>query len=62
VLAASSGINDLVYTRQAEGVLRAMFVEIGVINAHPPFIILFPYKNWVGKPLRMIHLFDKAGS
>jgi hypothetical protein len=48
--------------RQAEGILRVVFVEIGVINAHPPFIILFSYKNRVGKPLQVIHLFDKADS
>jgi hypothetical protein len=48
--------------RQTKGVLRAVFIEIGVINAHPPFIILFSYKNWVDKPLWVIHLFDKAGS
>jgi hypothetical protein len=48
--------------RQTEGVLRAVFVEIGVINVHSPFIILFSNKNQVGKPLRVIHLFDKAGS
>jgi hypothetical protein len=48
--------------RQAEGVLRVVFVEIGVINAHPLFIILFSYKNQVGKALWVIHLFDKAGS
>jgi hypothetical protein len=34
--------------RQVEGVLRAVFVEIDVINAHPSFIILFSYKNRVG--------------
>ena len=52
-------IDDLVNTRQAEGVLRAVFVGIGVINTHPPFFILLWYKDWISQPLRMIHLFNK---
>ena len=41
-------VYNLVYLRQAEGVFRAVFVEISVINAHSPFLILFAYKNRVG--------------
>ena len=39
--AADGGVYDLIYLRQTEGVFRAVFVEIGVINAHSPFFILF---------------------
>ena len=42
---ANSGVYNLVYPRQTEGVFRAVFVEIGVINAHSPFFILFSHKN-----------------
>ena len=43
--AAGGGVNDLVYPRQTEGVFRAVFVEISVINANSPFFILFLNKN-----------------
>ena len=38
---AGGGVYNLVYTRQTEGVFRAMFVKISVMNAHSPFFILF---------------------
>ena len=38
---AGGGLHNLIYLRQTEGVFRAMFVEIGVINAHSPFFIPF---------------------
>jgi hypothetical protein len=37
-----------------------MLVEIGVINAHSPFIILFPYKDGISYPLWMNHFFNEA--
>ena len=37
---ASGGVYNLVYLRQTKGVFRAVFVEIGVINAHSPFFFL----------------------
>ena len=39
--AAGSGIYNLVYPTQTEGVLRAVFVKISVINTHFPFFIFF---------------------
>ena len=44
---AGGGVYNLVYLRQTEGVFRAVFVEISVINAHSPFFILFLNKNIV---------------
>ena len=44
-LAASSGVYNLVYPRQAEGVFRAVFVKISIINTHSPFFILFSNEN-----------------
>ena len=38
---AGGGVYNLIYMRQAEGVFRAVFVKISVINAHSPFFILF---------------------
>jgi hypothetical protein len=37
-----------------------MLVEIGVINAHSPFIILFPYKDGISYPLWMDHFLNEA--
>jgi hypothetical protein len=37
-----------------------MLVEIGVVHAHSPFIILFPYKDGVSYPLWMDYFFNKA--
>ena len=45
--AASGGVYNLVYPRQIEGVFRAVFIEISVINAHSPFFILFLNENRV---------------
>ena len=42
----NSGVYNLIYLRQTEGVFRAVLVEIGVINAHSPFFI-FLNKNWI---------------
>ena len=44
-LEVGSGIYNLVYPRQAEGVFRAVFVKISIINTHSPFFILFLNKN-----------------
>ena len=45
--AAGDRIYNLVNTRQAEGVLRVVFVEIGVINSHSLFFILLLNEHWV---------------
>ena len=45
--AAGGGFYNLVYPRQTEGVFRAVFVKIYVINAHSPFFILFLNDNRV---------------
>ena len=42
---SSGGVYNLVYLRQAEGVFRAVFVKISIINTHSPFFILFLNKN-----------------
>ena len=45
--AAGGGVYNLVYPRQAEVVLRAVFVKISIINTHSPFFILFSNENRV---------------
>jgi hypothetical protein len=43
----------LVYPRQPEGVLGAVLVEVGVVNAHPPLVrVLLADEDGVGEPLR----------
>jgi hypothetical protein len=37
-----------------------MLVEIGVVNTHSLFIILFLYKDRISYPLWMNHFFDEA--
>ncbi|KAL5547981.1 hypothetical protein UlMin_003212 [Ulmus minor] len=53
---ASCCVDELVYLREREAVLRAIFIEIGEINTDPPFAILLldhhyilsyaPQHNW----------------
>jgi hypothetical protein len=51
----------LVNPPQPEGVLGAVFVEISVVDAHPPLIrVLLPDEDGVGKPLRMENFSDEA--
>jgi hypothetical protein len=58
---ARRGVDDLVNLRQPEGVLGAMFVEISVVDAHPPLVrVLLAGKDEVGKPLRMEDFSDEA--
>jgi hypothetical protein len=40
--AASGGIDYLIYPRESERIFLAVFVEIGIVNAHAPInFILF---------------------
>jgi hypothetical protein len=51
----------LINPRQPERVLRAVFVEISVVNAHPPLIcVLLANEDGVGKLLRMEDFSDEA--
>jgi hypothetical protein len=39
-----------------------VFVEVGVVDAHPPFIrVLLADEDGVGEPLRMEDFSDEAG-
>jgi hypothetical protein len=59
---ARRGVDDLVNPRQPEGVLGAVLVEVGVVDAHPPLVrVLLADEDGVGKPLRMEDFSDEAG-
>jgi hypothetical protein len=50
----------LINARQPKVILRAILVEIGVINTHPPFIILLLYKDGISYPLWMDYFFNES--
>jgi hypothetical protein len=59
-VAACRGVDDLINLRQPEGVLGAVLVEVGVVDAHPPLVqVLLADKDGVGEPLRMEDFFDE---
>jgi hypothetical protein len=37
-----------------------MLIEVGVVNAHSPFIVLFLYKDEISYPLWMDYFFNEA--
>jgi hypothetical protein len=58
---ARRGVDDLINPRQPEGVLGAVFVEVGVVDAHPPLVrVLLANEDRVGEPLRMEDFSDEA--
>jgi hypothetical protein len=51
----------LIYPRQPEGVVGVVFVELGVVDAHPPLVgVLIADEDGVGEPLRMEDFSDEA--
>jgi hypothetical protein len=61
-VAARRGVDDLIYPRQPEGVLGAVLVKVGVVDAHPPLVrVLLADEEGVGEPLKMENFFDEAG-
>jgi hypothetical protein len=60
-VAARRGVDDLIYLWQPEGVLGAVLVEVGVVDAHPPLVrVLLADEDGVGEPLRMEDFSDEA--
>jgi hypothetical protein len=60
-VAARRRVDDFINPRQPEGVLGAVLVEIGVVDAHPPLVrVLLADKDGVGKPFRMEDFSDEA--
>jgi hypothetical protein len=55
------GIDDLINPWQLEGVIGAVFVEIRVVDAHPPLVrVLLADEDGVGKPLKMEDFSDEV--
>jgi hypothetical protein len=53
-VATRCGVDDLINPQQPKGVLGAVLVEFGVVDAHPPLIRIFlADEDGVGEPLRM---------
>jgi len=51
----------LVDARESEGILRAMLVEVSVVDAHPPLVVvLFENEYWICQPLGVINFFDES--
>ncbi|KAI5324982.1 hypothetical protein L3X38_034055 [Prunus dulcis] len=59
-LVAGSGIHELVYPWQREAVLRAGFVEIGIVLAHSPPSCGLSYHDGICQPYRICCLPDEA--
>jgi hypothetical protein len=58
---ARRGVDDLIYPRQPEGVLGAVLVEVGVVDAHPPLVgVLLVDEDGIGEPLSMEDFSDEA--
>jgi hypothetical protein len=58
---ACHGVDELINPRQPEGVIGAVFVEISVVDAHPPLVrVLLADEDGVGKPNRMKDFSDEA--
>jgi hypothetical protein len=52
----------LINPRQPEGVLGAVFVEVGVVDAHPLLVrILLADEDGVSESLKMEDFSDEAG-
>jgi hypothetical protein len=53
-VAARHGVDDLINPRQPEGVLGAVLVKVGIVDAHSPLVcVLLADEDGVGEPLRM---------
>jgi hypothetical protein len=51
----------LINPRQPEGVLGAVLVEVGVVDAHPPIVcVVLADEDGIGGPLRMEYFSDEA--
>jgi hypothetical protein len=49
-VAARRGVDDLVNLPQPKGVLGAVLVEVGVVDAHPPLVrVLLAVEDGVGE-------------
>ena len=55
-------INNLINLRKWIAIIWICFVEIGIINTHPPIFIGRLNEYNIGKPLGVLHLKNKSNS
>jgi hypothetical protein len=59
--AARRGVDDLIDSRQWEGILRTIFIECSVINTYMKYIcVLLGDQYWIGNPSQLFDLFDES--
>ena len=56
----SSGVHNLIHPWQREIVFWACIIEVGVVDAHPPFAFFFGYHHYICQPVRVIHFSDES--
>ena len=50
----------MVDAREPEGILRAMLIEVCVVDAHPPLVVvLLLDEHRVGQPIRVVDFLDE---
>ena len=50
----------MVNARESEGVLRAVLVEVCVVDIHPPLVVvLLEDEDGVSQPLGVVNFFDE---
>jgi hypothetical protein len=53
-VATRRGVDDLIKLRKPKGVLGAVLIEVGVVDAYPPLVrVLLADEDGVGEPLKM---------
>lgn len=58
---AGHGIDQLIYSLDGEAIFRTCLIQIGVVDAHPPFATHLLGKNHVRAPFRVSHFPYKLG-
>ena len=61
-LASGRGVHHLVDTRKTERIFGTCLIEIGIINTHAPFSILFLYKYRVSQLVGVVDFLNEASS
>ena len=54
-------VDDLIDAREPKGILRAMLVEVCVVDGHPPLVVLFENEYWIRQPFGVVNFFDASG-
>jgi hypothetical protein len=61
-VATRRGVDDLIKLRKPKGVLGAVLIEVGVVDAYPPLVrVLLVDEDGVGEPLKMEDFSNDVG-